>query len=277
MLDKTASPSNDTAKVASGCEEPRVLQSDPSVASKTSDLATQGEAQSERSRAKTGNVRTIIYDWNGTLLDDVAIGLDALNISLVGCGYRPISLQDLRQHYDVPMRNMYIGLGVPAELIETNYKNLTDPFVEAYLRLGKGARLRPESAALLKEANDNGVRQHILSNHLTSAIWNDMKERSIDRFFTTVIANDHLDFGKKALTKGDKLGLYMKNNKLSPDDMVIIGDTPEEMRIARNLGLRSVAVCGGYASRERLQAEKPDQLIGELDELRPVLREWGFL
>ena len=57
---------------------------------------------------------------------------------------------------------------------------------------------------------------------------------------------------------------------------MIVGDSVEEIEIAREQGLISVAITGGCASEDRLRGEKPDYLIHSLHELKPILQERGF-
>ena len=57
---------------------------------------------------------------------------------------------------------------------------------------------------------------------------------------------------------------------------MIIGDSVEEIHIAREQGLISVAITGGCVSEKRLRAEKPDYVIHALTELKPIMQERGF-
>ena len=56
--------------------------------------------------------KRLIWDWNGTLLDDVAAAVGALNRMLVKRGARPITIEHYRRRFGFPVRPFYAELGV---------------------------------------------------------------------------------------------------------------------------------------------------------------------
>lgn len=79
----------------------------------------------------------------------------------------------------------------------------------------------------------------------------------------------------KSTSKGERLHLYMRAYNLNPSSTFIIGDMPVETDIARELGLISVAITGGFVSETRLRAAQPDYLIEDHHKLLPILQERG--
>jgi phosphoglycolate phosphatase len=143
--------------------------------------------------------------------------------------------------------------------------------------LAQAALLHLKADQLLARLNAAGCQQIILSNYLIDAIKRELRRLNIDTLINAVLAFEAPTAEAYKESKGDKLKRYMKENDLSPENTVIVGDTPEEIRIARDLGALSVALLGGYASEKRLHAEKPDHIIAEFAMLRPILQERGFL
>ncbi|SIK53613.1 Putative phosphatase [Mycobacteroides abscessus subsp. abscessus] len=70
---------------------------------------------------------------------------------------------------------------------------------------------------------------------------------------------------------------YMREQDISPQHTVIVGDTPEEIRIAQSLGLTSVAMTGGMASESRLRNAGADHVVHDHDELLAVLTRENLL
>ncbi|MGY3499404.1 HAD family hydrolase [Bradyrhizobium sp. USDA 4471] len=68
----------------------------------------------------------------------------------------------------------------------------------------------------------------------------------------------------------------MDNHNLKPSSTFIIGDMPVETNIARDLGLTSISITGGFVSTSRLQAAHPDYTINNHHELVPILQRHGF-
>jgi len=63
----------------------------------------------------------------------------------------------------------------------------------------------------------------------------------------------------------------MKVKKHKKDDIIIVGDSLEEIEIGKNLGIKTVAITNGYVSTARLKAAKPDFLINTLTELIDIV------
>ncbi|WP_247566663.1 hypothetical protein [Bradyrhizobium sp. 151] len=80
----------------------------------------------------------------------------------------------------------------------------------------------------------------------------------------------------KGISKGERLRLYMRAYNLNPSSTFIIGDMPLQTDIARDLGLISVAITGGFVSETRLRAAQPHYLIKDHHKLLPILQERGF-
>jgi phosphoglycolate phosphatase len=60
-----------------------------------------------------------------------------------------------------------------------------------------------------------------------------------------------------------------------PEELVMVGDGPQDIECGRAAGARTVGVLGGIASRERLLAARPDRVIDTLGELPALVRIWA--
>jgi phosphoglycolate phosphatase len=79
------------------------------------------------------------------------------------------------------------------------------------------------------------------------------------------------------MTKGERLRRYIEAKNLDASNALIIGDTVEEIEIARELGMGCIAITGGVNSESRLREKSPDHIIHSLQELKPILQERGFM
>ncbi len=122
------------------------------------------------------------------------------------------------------------------------------------------------------------LHSYILSNHIVDPIRTQLRRLEIEHFFAEVLAYADRATQFKDMTKGERLRRYrVAQRHRGPQDTMIVGDTVEEIQIAREQGLISVAITGGCASEERLRAENPDYLIHSLHGLKPILQERGFV
>ena len=95
----------------------------------------------------------------------------------------------------------------------------------------------------------------------------------MEKYVKDLLANTELDSSMKARNKKGKLNDYIKENNFKKSEVMIIGDSPEEVEIGKALGLRTIAIAGGYYSTSRLRKSKPDFLINNLIELIRIARK----
>ncbi|MGN0854349.1 MAG: HAD family hydrolase [Kiritimatiellia bacterium] len=197
----------------------------------------------------------LLWDWNGTLLDDTQACLDALNAMLRKRGVRPITRAYYRAHFAFPVRPFYASIGVKLE--EEDWDRLAQEYHDTYHARPLG--LNAEARRALELARTLGCRQSIIS-----ALRQDLLERATARFGVApymeyVYGTDNLDGGSKISRARELLA------RIRPFDgpIVLIGDALHDKEVADDLGIRCVLFSGGGHSRERLAAVAPteDSLI----------------
>lgn len=87
-----------------------------------------------------------------------------------------------------------------------------------------------------------------------------------DAFQTGAFADDHEDRNKIAAVARARGSRILKKN-LRGDQILVVGDTPHDIRCARAIGAKALAVATGGATLEQLRAEEPDWLVRDLREL----------
>lgn len=218
----------------------------------------------------------IIFDWNSTLLDDFPIIHECMNHILHHVGRPAITIDAFRSYYEVPFEKLYLNLGFPEHEVARMMKIDNQIFHDHYEPKAANAPLREGAVDLLGHVKQSGLQSYILSNHLVAPIRTQLKRLEIEHFFDEVLAYATRETQFQDMTKGERLRRYRKTNNIHEHDALIIGDSVEEIEIAKAQGLISVAITGGGALEERLRQEKPDYVIHSLHELKPILAERGF-
>ena len=192
--------------------------------------------------------KRLIWDWNGTLLDDVAAAVGALNRMLVKRGAKPISIEHYRRRFGFPVRPFYAELGVDLE--KWDWDDICEDFHNFVLE--EPQALRAEARPALELADKLGFRQSVLS-----ALRQDKLEAAIGAagfrgFFDHIFGVDNLD-GASKLQRGRELMAALGPTVDAP---VFIGDTLHDAEVARELGARCVLVSCGHQMPERLAAAR---------------------
>lgn len=189
----------------------------------------------------------IVWDWNGTLQDDFTVSLAATNMNLQNLGKPEIEAGTYRECFDVPIDRLYRNLGLSEEEITHCLTSMQDNYFETYDKMVAHVDFRPGAREILDFTSAQSITHVILSNHLVEAIAKDLHRLQKRDAFHDILAwpNRETQF---AHPKGDLLAVFMKRHDFRSENGMIVGDTPEEVKIARAFGLVSVALSDGYNS-----------------------------
>jgi phosphoglycolate phosphatase len=211
----------------------------------------------------------IVFDWNGTMLADSAACLRAANVVLGHLGVPHATMAQYRQHYTMPIRNLYEALGAKPHDLETRLSEITPLFHDTYgaatIRLRRGAR------DMLNHLKMTECDAMILSNYVTHRIDAQATKLGVRAHFSHIIAFEVGDATFRTKGKGGRLKEWLQTRK--PKRALIVGDSEEEVEIGREVGMTTVAITDGMVSTARLRAAKPDYLIRSLTEIPAIAQK----
>ena len=105
---------------------------------------------------------TVLWDWNGTLLDDAALCCELLNTMLARHGYAPVgSMEAYRQVFCFPIETYYRRAGF--DFSRHPFAALADEYMRLYTPRSLGCPLQPDACAVLDALRAQGMRQVMLS------------------------------------------------------------------------------------------------------------------
>ena len=217
--------------------------------------------------------KLVVFDWNGTLLSDTRACMDADNHILKVFGGRPVDLKTYRDTIIIPAINFYVAHGCNREELTNNSQRLGEVFHAFYEPRAAKCRSRKGARELLEWLSSNNIRAIILSNHTTKGIDFQIKRLGVKKHISEVVANSGLDSSMKGRNKKEKLEHYLSQHDVNPFDVLIVGDSMEEVEIGRSLGLTTVAISEGYYSVARIKKSNPDFLIHNLMQLTDILKK----
>ena len=206
------------------------------------------------------NKKTIIWDWNGTLLNDAAICVSSINQLLRHRNLSEISLDYYRQVFTFPVIDYYRAVGFDFE--NEPFEKPAMDFIELYHRLLPKALLFKEVEPILSHFSGLFFRHTILSAMEQGSLNASLKSNKIDHFFDHVFGiNDHFANGKIEIGKALIRQLNQPLNEL-----VLIGDTLHDKEVAGYLGIDVVLIANGHQSKGRLESSG-NQVIDSLNQL----------
>lgn len=219
---------------------------------------------------------TIAFDWNGTLKDDSDLALACSNRALTEAGGPAISMDTFQRAFDVPIQRYYFNLGYDAAWQSANLERVNHRFLRYFEDGSAHIPLREAAEEVLGSLRERGHRAVILSNHFTDKIWEHLERHKIAPLISDVWATNTGEAHLRT-PKGRKLLNRMQAEGLSRDQVVVVGDTVEEVVIASGIGSASIAITGGYASQERLEGAGPTHLVHDMGQMKRAFAQLGLL
>ncbi|MDD6024132.1 MAG: HAD family hydrolase [Oscillospiraceae bacterium] len=205
--------------------------------------------------------KTIIWDWNGTLADDVYPSLLSVNDILEKRGLSPINMTQYYEYIDTPISRFYAHI---FDLNKVPLEELTREFNEGYAKYFD--RLHEGVPQLLKKLREQGIPQVILTSGNQTIIENDTARFGIRDYMDQILgASDLLATGK--IQRGMD---WIKRQSIPPEDMVMIGDTLHDLDTAKAMGVDCILCAIGHQSEADLRASGVPVVTSFLD-LEPLL------
>ena len=203
----------------------------------------------------------IVWDFNGTLLDDICAGIDAVNDMLTRRGLSPIrSVEQYRELFCFPIIDYYAKLGFDFEK-EDYYTVLAPEWVALYLENYKHSTLSQGALDTLGALSDLGYAQTLLSATELQMLKGQVSELGLEEYFAEVWGLDNIH-------AGGKIGTAQAWRRAHPNAKALfIGDSVHDWEVAQAVDADCVLYCGGHQSRAQLQIcgctiiERLDELI----------------
>ena len=189
----------------------------------------------------------IVWDWNGTLKDDVGDLLDAVNHTLTGLRAAPIDLATYQAKHTVPIRTLYDRL-LNRPLTDGEWAQAQADFA-VFLR-SRAPRLRPGAEQLLHQAVELGHSQSLLSLYPHDVLVEETDRLAITGHFSRIDGRRGRD-GTKAGVLADHLAALPDALRSRP--VLVIGDSVDDARAAHAVGARAVLHSGGLDSAHTLR------------------------
>ena len=209
-------------------------------------------------------VKAIVWDWNGTLLDDLAASLSAMNQMLTRRQLPLLSQVRYREIFTFPVRNYYEKAGLFFN--EKEWDAVAMEFIDNYRVLLPGCGIHSGTSQIIGYLQTRGYRQFILS-----AMQQQMLQASVvacldAKFFESINGlNDHY-----AHSKEENARQLVTKSRLQAKELLMIGDTLHDYEVATRAGMQCILFSGGHHAAHRLQTSGT-LVIDRLERLAELL------
>ena len=208
--------------------------------------------------------KTIIWDWNGTLLDDLELSLGATNSLLEDRNLPKLSVDKYKDIFKFPVIDYYKEAGF--DFNKEPFEIPARQYMDIYHASEHTTRLFPDVINTLTYLKENSYRQIVLSAMEDRNLKKMIRNAGIAEFFDGVYGIKD-DFAREKVTLGKQL---IKNLNLNPEECIMIGDTLHDAEVAEQCGFDCILYSGGHVSKQRLKT-KGVPIIERLSDIHSII------
>ncbi|MDK3161960.1 HAD hydrolase-like protein [Kamptonema cortianum] len=202
--------------------------------------------------------KNIIFDWSGTLVDDLGPVLDATNQIFNHYGKPAWSREEFREKFFLPFPKFYTRYLPEATMVELEHH-----YHRSFKCLEDNVAILPHAREFLDFCRERKYRLFLLSTIHAEHFAIQAKRLGIQDYFE----HPYVQIIDKKL----KISQIIADHGLNPRETMFVGDMQHDIDTAHHGGVTAVAVLTGYDSEEKLKKSNPDLMFGNLLSLREYL------
>lgn len=206
---------------------------------------------------KTASIRTLLFDWDGTVVDSAHLGLMAFEHSFAALGVA-FDHEVYRSVYSPNWYSVYEAMGLPKE----KWQRADELWIQHYgEQIAEPVTGAPETIRGLKQ---KGYRLGVVSSGSECRVAREVADLGLESFFEIVVCNEQMG-NKKPHPEGLETAIRLLG--CSPEESCYVGDSPEDIEMGKRANLLTVGVRSAYPTSWKLEATFPDIFLTSLTEL----------
>ena len=202
--------------------------------------------------------RNLIFDWSGTLVDDLGPVIEATNAVFERYHLPPFDRDRFRREFRLPYSEFYAEFlpDIPLAELEVHFR-------PAFSSAKSPVTVLPHAREKLEWCTHHGIRAFVLTSMDTQAFERQMDDFQLRQHFEATYSG--------VIDKRDMIHEIIERHRLKPQETAFVGDMTHDVETARHGGLSSIAVLTGYQHPEVLASVRPDLTVPDLEALRALM------
>ena len=211
--------------------------------------------------SRSSHIRGVLFDWDGTLLNSYEADTTAYLAMFRAMGIS-WGVKELDRHYSPNWYHVYRA----AKLPRGRWADADNVWREHYAR--HRPKLMPGARRVLATLAERHALGLVTSGDRSRVLRQLREFRLSETFSARVCSGDT----RERKPHPAPLRLALRRMRLMADRCVYVGDSPEDLQMARSAGvLAAIAVLGPFPTEKRLRAARPDILLESIEELPRAL------
>ncbi len=206
-------------------------------------------------------IKYLIWDWNGTLFNDVQLGVDIINNLLKINNLPQITYNTYRDIFTFPVSDYYKKAGF--DFSKTSFEVLGKSFMEQYEKRKYEMNLFEGARDILELARSKDIKQSVLSAYKHDTLVEILNHYRISEYFESINGLDNIYAGSK-----EHLGIELRKTiTFDKDEILFVGDTLHDADVANAMDVNCVLISNGHQSAEKLKANG-NLVLSDIRELK---------
>ena len=206
--------------------------------------------------------KNLIFDWSGTLCDDLALTLEATNFVLAQYNRPALTREQFRDEFQLPYPDYYARKTPEAKLVD-----LEKYYRQAFDHAVTQVTVIPHAAEFLAFCRRRGIRCFILTSMDPRAFDEQARHLGFRDYF------EHIHSGVR--NKEEYIYNLLRQHDLNPADTAFIGDMQHDINAAHCAGIIGIGVLTGYNNAAQLSVSNPDLTVPHLGALQSLMERSG--
>jgi phosphoglycolate phosphatase len=198
---------------------------------------------------QTMNYTSIIWDWNGTLLNDVELCVEIVSELVEPHRDEPLTLEEYKAIFGFPIIDYYQKIGI--DLARESFEQLTYKFISQYNDRVRACALHQGVTATLDLFRRRNLSQFILTAAHKEDVEKLLAHFEIEDYFQGIEGLDN----HRAESKVERGKALIRNHGIQQERTLLVGDTIHDFEVAEAMGVDCILISNGHQSKDRLIAE----------------------
>lgn len=206
----------------------------------------------------------LIWDYNGTIVDDAWVAVEAENVVLRSHGLKPIDMKFYLRECEMPIKNFYDKI---YDFSKLDFDEVAKSFLHNYDEIAVNAKPFPEVCRAVERFQKLGLRQGVISGFETGRLRTSLEKFGLDGYFEFMSGSDDINCGSKS----ERAALVIKKYGYDPERTLFIGDMYHDYETARHVGADCVLIAKGHQGAEVLRRSGDVTVLDSADELDAII------
>lgn len=207
----------------------------------------------------------IIWDWNGTILDDLMLNFEVVNTLLSRRGRKLIKdIDEYLERFQFPITKFYEGLDFDFE--KEKFEDIAREYVLEFDERFYELETFPDAESVIREFKFKGIEQIVLSQTEQRWLEKQVNFHEMDYLFTELL-------GARDIYVKGKVGIaleWITRNDIDTADVLMVGDTLHDFEVAETLGCDCILIARGHQPKDKLLTTGA-VVLDSIEELRRMV------